>query len=342
MPLTTGQEFTSVLNWDGVGTASSDYTDVTLEAQSPAGTSFTIFNTAAHYLYLGHSEKFDMAVFDLDSTGSLGALTWEYSTSGGSGWTEFIPGSGRFQIDPDDSEGTQYGFTQDGIEMFPINLLSGWVTSAINSSTKYWVRATAASVANAPTVKRIQMRAYNSYCTTNEVFRLFQLNNVLGGTDFSATSIPSKASVEDVRNMTREEAKECYKQDFWNPAKVDRLPENLRHIYFDMVVNMGRKNAGKIIQQAVNTKKNQTLLEVDGIVGSGTLSHVTSLTLKDVLVERSMFFANNCFDGSRFAKRTRQNKFLRGWIFHRVFHFLTYPLEDKIEELEREIEELQS
>ena len=142
--------------------------------------------------------------------------------------------------------------------------------------------------------------------------------------------------------MTREEAKECYKQDFWNPAKVDRLPENLRHIYFDMVVNMGRKNAGKIIQQAVNTKKNQTLLEVDGIVGSGTLSHVTSLTLKDVLVERSMFFANNCFDGSRFAKRTRQNKFLRGWIFHRVFHFLTYPLEDKIEELEREIEELQS
>ena len=168
-----------------------------------------------------------------------------------------------------------------------------------------------------------------------------------GATNFGVTQssysayLGSKASVEDVRNMTREEAKECYKQDFWNPAKVDRLPENLRHIYFDMVVNMGRKNAGKIIQQAVNTKKNQTLLEVDGIVGSGTLSHVTSLTLKDVLVERSMFFANNCFDGSRFAKRTRQNKFLRGWIFHRVFHFLTYPLEDKIEELEKKLEELQ-
>ena len=168
-----------------------------------------------------------------------------------------------------------------------------------------------------------------------------------GATNFGVTQssysayLGSKASVEDVKNMTREEAKECYKKDFWNPAKVDRLPENLRHIYFDMVVNMGRKNAGKIVQQAVNTKKNQTLLEVDGIVGSGTLSHVTSLTLKDVLVERSMFFANNCFDGSRFAKRTRQNKFLRGWIFHRVFHFLTYPLEDKIEELEKELKELQ-
>ena len=164
-----------------------------------------------------------------------------------------------------------------------------------------------------------------------------------GATNFGVTQksysafLGSEASVDDVRNMTRDEAKECYKKDFWNPAKVDRLPDNLKHIYFDMVVNMGRKNAGKIIQQAVNTKKNQSLLEIDGIVGSGTLSHVESLTLKDVLVERSMFFANNCFDGSRFAKRTRQNKFLRGWIFHRVFHFLTYPLEDKIEELEKKL-----
>ena len=168
-----------------------------------------------------------------------------------------------------------------------------------------------------------------------------------GATNFGVTQksysafLDREVSVDDVKNMTREEAKECYKKDFWYPAKVDRLPENLRHIYFDMTVNMGRKNAGKIIQQAVNTKKNQTLLEVDGIVGSGTLSHVTDLTLKDVLVERAMFFANNCFDGSRFAKRTSQNKFLRGWIFHRVFHFLTYPLEDKIEELEKELEELQ-
>ena len=135
-----------------------------------------------------------------------------------------------------------------------------------------------------------------------------------GATNFGVTQksysafLGSEASVDDVRNMTRDEAKECYKKDFWNPAKVDRLPDNLKHIYFDMVVNMGRKNAGKIIQQAVNTKKNQSLLEIDGIVGAGTLSHVESLTLKDVLVERSMFFANNCFDGSRFAKRTRQNK----------------------------------
>ena len=39
----------------------------TLEAQSPAGTAFPIFEAASHYLYLGHAEKFDMAIFDLDN-----------------------------------------------------------------------------------------------------------------------------------------------------------------------------------------------------------------------------------------------------------------------------------
>ena len=165
-----------------------------------------------------------------------------------------------------------------------------------------------------------------------------------GATNFGVTQqsysnfLGSPASVDDVRNMTREEAKECYKKDFWIPAKVDRLPDNLKHLYFDMVVNIGRRNAGKILQQAVNTKKNSAVLDVDGIIGSGSLSQIPDLTLNDVLVERAMFFANNCFDGSRFAKRTRQNKFLRGWIFHRVFHFLTYPLEEKIEELEKQLE----
>jgi len=98
MPLYSGLEFTKIFAFDG----SSTYTDVTLEAQSPAGTSFTVLGAASHYLYLGHDERFDMAVFDIDVPGVLGALTWQYYN--GSAWTTFVPGSARLVHDPDASD----------------------------------------------------------------------------------------------------------------------------------------------------------------------------------------------------------------------------------------------
>ena len=190
-----GWEFDTIFNWDGVGTSSSDYTDVTLEAQSPAGTSFTLFNSSAHYLYLGHSQKFDMAIFDVDTAGSLGALTWEYRKSDDT-WVEFIPASGRFSTDPDDDEGGQYDFSEDGAEIFPANLLVDWATQTINSANLYWVRVTAASVTTAPTIKRIQCRPFAIYTTSKNVFELLQLKNVTNTTDFTTSTVPTKETVD--------------------------------------------------------------------------------------------------------------------------------------------------
>ena len=101
MATTAGAVFDKVLNWDGAGASSSDYTDVTLESQSPAGTSFTIFDSTSHHLYLGHASKFDMAIFDVDTAGSLGTLQYEYYNGA---WTEFVPASARYELDPDDNE----------------------------------------------------------------------------------------------------------------------------------------------------------------------------------------------------------------------------------------------
>ena len=189
MATTAGAVFDKVFTHNG-----SSYTDVTLEAQSPAGTSFSILGASSHYLYLGHDSKFDMAVFDVDTAGSLGALTWQYYN--GSAWTTSVPASGRYELDPDDNEGGQFDFSGDGAEIFPANLLSDWATDAINSETKYWVRVSTASVTTAPTIKRIQMRPYAAYCTTKDVYELMQLKNVLSGTDFTSSTVPSKSTVE--------------------------------------------------------------------------------------------------------------------------------------------------
>ena len=218
MATTAGAEFDKVFNWDGVGTSSGDYTDVTLEAQSPAGTSFTLFNSSAHYLYLGHASKFDMAVFDVDTAGSLGALTWEYRTSSDT-WAEFVPASGRYEIDPDDSEGGQYAFDKDGAEIFPPNLLSDWATLTINSANLYWVRVTAASVTTSPTIKRIQMRPYAAYCSTKDIYELLQLKNVLSGTDFTTSTVPSKATVEQYI-LEAQSYIDMYTRKSWRPNYV--------------------------------------------------------------------------------------------------------------------------
>ena len=233
MATTAGAVFDKVFNWDGVGTASSDYTDVTLESQSPAGTSFTILNSTAHHLYLGHASKFDMAIFDVDGAGSLGTLQYEYYN--GSAWTEFIPASARYQLDVDDDEGGQYAFGKDGAEIFPPNLLSDWATVAINSATLYWVRISSpSSVTTAPTIKRIQMRPYAAYCTTKDVYELMQLKNVLSGTDFTSSTVPSKATVEQYI-MEAQSYIDMQSRKSWRPniAYNEYQPFNLNGLHLD-------------------------------------------------------------------------------------------------------------
>ena len=69
----TDQYFDKVFHYNG-----SAYSDITLEMQSHGGTSSTILSDTNDVLYLGDDNRFDMAIFDIDTAGSLGALTWTY------------------------------------------------------------------------------------------------------------------------------------------------------------------------------------------------------------------------------------------------------------------------
>ena len=75
----------------------------------------------------------------------------------------------------------------------------------------------------------------------------------------------------DIKELTRAEATAIYYDDYWKPARVDDVPDNLRLIYFDMVVNMGKGRAVKILQKAVSAKGVKT--DVDGGIGPQTISN---------------------------------------------------------------------
>ena len=72
----------------------------------------------------------------------------------------------------------------------------------------------------------------------------------------------------DIKNLTEEEAKEIYKRDYWDKNNIDDLPDDLKHILFDMCVNMGRGTAVKVLQRAINNKGGS--LAIDGGFGPST------------------------------------------------------------------------
>ena len=110
----------------------------------------------------------------------------------------------------------------------------------------------------------------------------------------------------DIKNLTKEGAKEIYKKDYWDKNKVDEMPDNLKHIYFDMCVNFGRSGAVKVLQRASNAK-NKEKIKVDGGIGPATLNAIQNLEIERVRAYRVLRFADIVI------KKPEQERFWFGW-----------------------------
>ena len=109
----------------------------------------------------------------------------------------------------------------------------------------------------------------------------------------------------DIKNLTEDQAKEIYKRDYWDKNRVDELPEQLRHIFFDMCVNQGRGTAVKVLQRAANAKGAK--LKVDGGMGPATLKAVQNVEHNRVKSYRILHYANLVIN------KPEQEKFWYGW-----------------------------
>jgi lysozyme family protein len=111
----------------------------------------------------------------------------------------------------------------------------------------------------------------------------------------------------DIKNLTKEGAKEIYKEVYWDKNKVESLPEHLWHIYFDMCVNQGKSRAVKIIQRAVNGKGGS--LDVDGGLGPMTIAAIgkSRVELDRVRAYRVKYYADLV------TKKPDLERFYFGW-----------------------------
>ncbi|MFA6198731.1 MAG: hypothetical protein WC734_06320, partial [Patescibacteria group bacterium] len=113
--------FDYVYWWNGTA-----FTDRTAEAKSTRGTSFTVVNDTADFLYIGKSGTYSQVYIDI-ATAAVGAGTIEFEYSlGGGNW-------GALSV----TDGTS-GLTVDGTINFtpPVD----WATDTVNGSSGYWVR----------------------------------------------------------------------------------------------------------------------------------------------------------------------------------------------------------
>ncbi|QIW88961.1 putative lysozyme family protein [Vibrio phage phiV208] len=85
------------------------------------------------------------------------------------------------------------------------------------------------------------------------------------GTKFgiSAMSYPGL----DIKNITLDQARSIYYEDFWVKNGIDLLPTAMQYQMFDASINHGYRNAAKILQRAVGVKD-------DGIIGKNTMKAV--------------------------------------------------------------------
>lgn len=117
--------------------------------------------------------------------------------------------------------------------------------------------------------------------------------------------------IEDIKLLdTIEEAAPIYQKFFWNVIKGDQLPNAVDYIIFDSAVNHGPRNAGKMLQRAIN-RQHDTLV-VDGVIGAFTIEKcaekVQETLIIDIIRERDIFYRKIV------AQDASQEVFMKGWL----------------------------
>jgi len=90
----------------------------------------------------------------------------------------------------------------------------------------------------------------------------------------------------DIKNLTKEEAQEIYRCDYWNAVHGDELPGPLAMVAFDAAVNQGAGTAKRMLQVALD-------VTTDGIIGPRTIKAAHDRGLDAVvrlLTERAVWY----------------------------------------------------
>ena len=114
---------------------------------------------------------------------------------------------------------------------------------------------------------------------------------------------------DDIKALTIGDAHVIYEKEFWHPLYDAISSQMIATKLFDMAVNMGTRQAVKIIQLSM---LRHAALSVDGIFGNKTLSAINNqqagFLIDDISAEQAKFYFKLV------DKRPARNVFLLGWL----------------------------
>lgn len=116
---------------------------------------------------------------------------------------------------------------------------------------------------------------------------------------------------EDIKDLTQGLAKDFYKE-IWQANKYWRLNDQyIATKLFDLAVNLGARQANKLIQRAVKAASNVDLLD-DGIIGEKSIKAINEcmpLILLAALKAQADSFYRNLSDS-----KPQYKKYINGWL----------------------------
>ena len=109
-----------------------------------------------------------------------------------------------------------------------------------------------------------------------------------------------------VSQISLEEAKQLYWEEYWQAAKCDQLILPLAIVHFDTAVNFGVKGSIQFLQEAIGG------LTIDGIFGSETQA---ALLEKNNFETAQLIVKNRIkYRHKRVQQNSSQRVFLEGWL----------------------------
>lgn len=119
-----------------------------------------------------------------------------------------------------------------------------------------------------------------------------------------------EVTVDDVKKLTKDEAMDIYRAEYYFKPSIDSLPMALQGHVLDCCINMGARGGVKLLQQAINALGGS--IKVDGIIGPVTREQCAQCDhkqLTNTLVDHRIKFYEELA-----ARRPKDRRFLKGWL----------------------------